>query len=114
MLVGAAGGKDKGLPLDGLVDAARRCTRVIAHGAGGERLARACAARGVAADWHADTRSAMMDALARTPAGHVLLYSPSFSSYDEFRNFRDRAELFRALCVSGMDAAADAVTDTES
>ena len=28
----------------------------------------------------------------------TILFSPSFSSYDEFRNFRDRAELFRGLC----------------
>ncbi len=94
-----AGGKDKLLPLDGLAAAAARCARTYLHGQGGARLALALAARGVPHVLLPDARAAMSAALASLAPGETLLYSPSFASFDEFRNFRDRALLFRDLCA---------------
>jgi UDP-N-acetylmuramoylalanine--D-glutamate ligase len=91
-----AGGKDKGLPLDGLADAARGCARVYLHGEGGRRLAAALHDR--APLHYASSRAAFDAALEGLQAGETLLFSPSFASFDEYRNFKDRATVFRDRC----------------
>ncbi len=93
-----AGGKDKGLPLEGLASATQRCARVYLHGAGGARLARACAEHAVAAREFNTSREAFDAALEELLPGETLLYSPSFASFDEYRNFRDRATVFLDAC----------------
>jgi UDP-N-acetylmuramoylalanine--D-glutamate ligase len=94
-----AGGKDKGLPLADLAHAAARCARGCRRGPGGSRLAAEMQALGSRPLHFAAARPAMAAALAGLQAGETLLFSPSFSSFDEYRNFRDRALVFRDLCA---------------
>jgi len=93
-----AGGKDKGLPLDGLAGALAACREVHLFGAGGRRLAGLVPPTTVVFR-HPGTREAVQAALSALRPGETLLFSPSFSSYDEFRNFRDRARLFQEICT---------------
>ncbi|MHC4824543.1 MAG: UDP-N-acetylmuramoyl-L-alanine--D-glutamate ligase [Planctomycetota bacterium] len=93
-----AGGKDKGLDLEELSRTCARCARLYLHGQGGQRLAEACRQQGKEALVFEDCRSAMEAALRSWIPGETLLFSPTFSSYDEFRNFRDRARVFHSFC----------------
>ncbi len=70
--------------------------RAHLHGAGGRRLAAALADVGVPHRLHDDARSAFAAALEGLAPGETLLFSPSFASFDEFRNFRERAAAFAA------------------
>jgi UDP-N-acetylmuramoylalanine--D-glutamate ligase len=97
-----AGGYDKGLPLGELPQAVARCAQVHLFGAGGKRLYRALAPDVQArAQVHANCLKAIAAALAELPVPTAsLLFSPSFASFDEFQNFRDRARLFQDSCAS--------------
>ncbi len=95
-----AGGKDKGLDLAELSRTCRLCRRLYLHGEGGERLAITCHQQGVEALWFPQARQAMEAALKHLKSDEKLLFSPTFSSYDEFLNFRQRAEFFRSLCAA--------------
>jgi len=94
-----AGGKDKGLDLRELVATCARCSRLYLYGEGGKRLAEDCRAAGLTPSWAPKFEDSAKDALGSLGNSELLLFSPSFSSYDEFRNFRDRAELFLSLCT---------------
>jgi len=95
-----AGGKDKGLDLSGLIETCSRCTRLYFYGEGGKRLAEGCRTEGMAPVWFEHFEDSAKEALGQLGNSDLMLFSPSFSSYDEFRNFRERAELFQSLCVS--------------
>ena len=95
-----AGGKDKGLSLRELCRTCAQCSRLYLHGEGGQRLARECRALGVEALVFDNFRAAIEAALRSWIPGETLLFSPTFSSYDEFRNFRDRARIFLSFCSS--------------
>ena len=98
-----AGGKEKGLPLDELAAATRGCREIHLHGQGGIRLAGILDAQETSGPQapkvvvHDGAEQAMCSALAAAGSGEVLLFSPSFSSFDEFVNFAERALLFREL-----------------
>ena len=96
------GGYDKGLPLGELPQAAERCAQLHLFGAGGKRLFDALSADVQArARIHPSCQEAIDAALAELPAPAAsLLFSPSFASFDEFQNFRDRAGLFQDSCAS--------------
>ena len=94
-----AGGKDKGLDLSELVETCKRCARLYFYGQGGNRLAKECQAAGLPSAWSEHFEDAATKALQSGGNSEFLLFSPTFSSYDEFRNFRDRAELFHSLCA---------------
>jgi UDP-N-acetylmuramoylalanine--D-glutamate ligase len=99
-----AGGKDKGLSLSQLVEAASTCQSLHLFGTGGHRLANELAARTrQRVKLHPSCQAAAEAALAELPAPATdctLLFSPSFSSYDEFNNFQQRASLFQKICVT--------------
>ena len=97
-----AGGYDKGLPLGELPQAVARCAQLHLFGAGGKRLFQALAPEvQVRARIHAGCQDAIAAALAELPVPTAsLLFSPSFASFDEFHNFRDRALLFQESCAS--------------
>lgn len=93
-----AGGKDKGLDLGELIRACGRCTRLYLHGEGGQRLALACRQEDIPHQWYPHAREAMEASLVSLNPHETLLFSPTFASYDEFLNFRERARLFLSLC----------------
>ena len=59
-------------------------------------------ARKPTARWqvHADLASAFRSAAEAAKPGETVLLSPGFASYDQFRNFRERGELFRRLVAA--------------
>lgn len=101
-----AGGYDKGLPFTefGQV-AARSVERVLLFGATAPAIARAIAA-GSASDWPTpveivpDLAAAVAIAAADARPGQVVLLSPACASYDQFRDFEERGECFRALVAA--------------
>ncbi len=111
-----AGGKDKGLPLDQLVEAASSCSALHLFGSGGRRLAdelvprvrqRACVH-----DKFVSAAEAALQQWSTLPKNSKLLFSPSFSSYDEFQNFQQRADLFQKICTGFFeDAKREPVTE---
>ena len=98
------GGYDKALPLGELPQAATGCHALHLFGAGGRKLYDALPNQAKElATIHQNCADAVQCALAELPASAAtLLFSPSFASFDEFRNFRDRALLFQNFC-SGFD-----------
>jgi UDP-N-acetylmuramoylalanine--D-glutamate ligase len=93
------GGKDKGLPLEDLATACQKCARLDLFGAGGQRLASLLPpALKNRVHLHENCQSAIQAALAAKPS--LLLFSPSFASFDEFRNFADRAGMFQKMCAA--------------
>lgn len=103
------GGKLKELPLEPLVDAARRNTRVaVTFGAAGEHLAQVLARGGVCAEVGGDLRRAVAIAAGHVRPGDALLFSPACASFDAFPNFKERAFTFRAA-LEEVRRAADGV-----
>jgi UDP-N-acetylmuramoylalanine--D-glutamate ligase len=93
-----AGGKDKDLDLALLAEAAGACVAVHLFGNGGKRLADQIVPRGGVVIFHPTAGTAMDAALHQLEPGQTLLFSPSFSSFDEFSNFQQRAQLFGGKC----------------
>ncbi|MGH7151316.1 MAG: UDP-N-acetylmuramoyl-L-alanine--D-glutamate ligase [Planctomycetota bacterium] len=99
-----AGGRSKNLPLGELArEAASRARAIFLYGAAAEELAREIVAAGGAPPRLAGTlEEALGHAFAQASAGDALLYSPAFASFDQYRNFAERAAEFRRLV--GLDA----------
>jgi UDP-N-acetylmuramoylalanine--D-glutamate ligase len=99
-----AGGYDKGSPFDDLGDAiARKARRLILIGTTAKKIEEAV--RRASQDlmkgpsiFHArDLEHAAYLAASGAIPGEVLLLSPACASYDMFRNFQERGELFRNI-----------------
>ncbi len=92
------GGQAKlGLTLDELVAesaAGLRC--MIGFGAAGETFRAAYAKAGLSACAVGTVEDAVREAYARARDGDEILFSPACASFDQYRNFRDRALAFRA------------------
>jgi UDP-N-acetylmuramoylalanine--D-glutamate ligase len=94
-----AGGKDKGLCLKALAEAAEMCDSIHLFGKGGQRLAEELVSLNKRELFlYPTTAEAMDGALQDLRPDHSLLFSPSFSSFDEFKNFQERAILFQEKC----------------
>ena len=92
-----AGGRGKGAPYAPMVEAARgRLAAVLAIGEDAPMLVAAFAgeAEVVACS---DVAGALEVATARARPGDVVLLSPACASYDQFRNFEERGDHFKAL-----------------
>jgi len=50
--------------------------------------------------YHADFKQCTISALKNTPKGGICLLSPAASSYDQFKNFEERGEVFRSIAKS--------------
>ncbi len=103
-----AGGYDKKLDLTKLATAASKCHQVHLSGPGGTRLAEHQMMQNTSFYLHDNCRSAFNDALlaavqSAEQEATTLLYSPSFSSFDEFRNFRDRAMMFHEIVAKSSE-----------
>ncbi|MSR46767.1 MAG: UDP-N-acetylmuramoyl-L-alanine--D-glutamate ligase [Planctomycetes bacterium] len=106
-----AGGYDKGIDPEPLLDAmVLNCRSVVLYGAVGPRLAAQLKQRTEQARPGAgvslgsvdvtlvpDLRAAFAVAVERAGEGDTVLYSPGYASYDQFRNFTERGDLFAAL-----------------
>ena len=92
------GGRDKDLPLDGMLALAReRCRAVVCFGESGPKLARAAEAAGLAVT-RADSLAAAFEAAVRAARpGDVVLLSPACTSFDAYENFEQRGAEFRRL-----------------
>jgi UDP-N-acetylmuramoylalanine--D-glutamate ligase len=91
-----AGGRNKGLDLSRLADAADRVRAVVAIGEAAEDVERAFAGMVTVerVESGIDEAVAVADGLAAS--GDVVLLSPGCASFDWFRSYRQRGEAFRA------------------
>jgi UDP-N-acetylmuramoylalanine--D-glutamate ligase len=99
-----AGGYDKGSPFDDLgIAIARKARRLILLGTTAPKIREAVLRasrellRGPEIIHARDLEHAAGIASSDTMPGEVVLLSPACASYDMFRNFQERGELFRAL-----------------
>ena len=92
------GGRDKQLPLDGLMDEiSRRCRAVITFGESGMALAQAADQTGAPVVRATALSEAVESALAQAQPGDVVLLSPACTSFDAYENFEQRGVEFREL-----------------
>ena len=110
-----AGGHDKGLDAEPLLEAARRHARlVLTVGEEGPRLLRELARRGVAAEMVGTVEAAVARAAQVARPGETVLLSPGYSSHDQFTNYEHRAAAFARAALEiagrlgGESAAAEA------
>jgi UDP-N-acetylmuramoylalanine--D-glutamate ligase len=92
------GGRGKGGGYDALGPAvAERCRAVYLVGEAADQIARALAHTGVPLERSGDLEHAVASARDRARAGEVVLLSPGCTSFDQYRDFEQRGEHFRAL-----------------
>lgn len=95
------GGYDRGIHYDPLVDfLAKHPVPVVAlTGKAGEIIRRGLSERNYPGLilWKEDFRKLVEEAIHLTPEGGVCLLSPAAASYDAFKNFEERGDLFRKI-----------------
>jgi len=97
-----AGGEGKGQNFAPLAEPVSRCARsVVLIGRDAEQIARALGGSGVALLRAGSMEEAVAQACAQAQAGDVVLLSPACASFDMFRNYPHRGEVF-AGCVRKM------------
>jgi UDP-N-acetylmuramoylalanine--D-glutamate ligase len=105
-LVVILGGQGKGQDFSPLVAPVARYTRAaVLMGEDAPAIAKALAGCGVACINAANMHEAVVLAAARAHAGDAVLMSPACASFDMFKNYEHRAEVFRAAVASLADAA---------
>jgi UDP-N-acetylmuramoylalanine--D-glutamate ligase len=96
-LVWIAGGRDKGLDFHDLADAAQgRVRAAVLIGEAAGKLQAALAGRVPVHDAGTLTRAVGLAAQLAQP-GDVVLLAPACASFDQYRDFEQRGEHFRAL-----------------
>ena len=92
------GGSLKGGGFEGLREpVAARCRACYLIGEASERLAADLAGTGVPLRPSGDLETAMQAAAAAAEPGDVVLLSPACASFDQFRDYEERGDRFRAL-----------------
>jgi UDP-N-acetylmuramoylalanine--D-glutamate ligase len=108
-----AGGRDKHLPLDELATMLNRKARaVVLFGEASGQLEDALVAAGApppAVVRCANLAEAVPLAAAAAKAGDVVLLSPAFTSYDQFRDFEERGREFKRIVRGLPDTLAEAL-----
>ena len=90
-----AGGEGKGQDFSPLRDAvAKKAKGVVVIGRDGDRIAAAIEASGVAIVRAASMHDAVRAGFSLAQAGDAVLLSPACASFDMFRNYEHRAEVF--------------------
>ena len=97
-----AGGKDKGIPYDEVGPAiAERVKTLVLIGATSDKIYEALKKTGKADSVeviYAKTYAEAVDAArSKAVSGDVVLLSPASTSFDAFRNFEERGNLFKKL-----------------
>ena len=90
-----AGGKDKGISFDEMHEYDKRVKHCFAFGQTKEKIA---------AEFTYSTQCETMNEALEKAAlmaeeGDVILLSPACSSYDQFKNYEERGDLFREACL---------------
>lgn len=89
------GGSDKGLPLEAMAQVlTQRCKAALCIGQMGPAVAKLVGDKAIACG---DIATAAARARELAAEGDVVLLSPGFASYDQFRNFEERGEAFIRL-----------------
>ncbi|MEB3300110.1 MAG: UDP-N-acetylmuramoyl-L-alanine--D-glutamate ligase [Candidatus Sericytochromatia bacterium] len=98
-LILIAGGRDKGGDISGLVRSiVDRVRHTVLIGEAGPYLARVLEAHGHHAFTHAvDLAEALRLAAEACPEGGVVLFSPACASFDMFKDYEHRGDVFRSL-----------------
>jgi UDP-N-acetylmuramoylalanine--D-glutamate ligase len=93
------GGSRKGISFALLAKRASAAGVALAYliGDSADEIAEALAAAGVRFTYSRDLATAVQDAYRDAEPGEVVLLSPACASYDQFRDFEERGELFREL-----------------
>ena len=92
------GGRGKGLSYAPLARAVRsRVRALLLFGEAREEIGRAMQAEGVSFSSFPTMREAVMRAKEIAREGDTVLLSPACTSFDEFRNFEERGDVFRRL-----------------
>lgn len=95
------GGKDKGLSLAPLREAAlTHAKAILLFGEAGAKLREALDGLSVPIKVYAKMREAVAAAQDMAQPGDCILLSPACTSFDEFRNFEERGEAFRQAFLS--------------
>ena len=96
-LLWLAGGYDKHLDYRVLLGHLGKVRRAFLFGPVGRLLLPVCQSDGVPAEIYADFAQAVAAAVADARAGDTVLLSPGAASYDAFKDFEERGEVFRSL-----------------
>jgi UDP-N-acetylmuramoylalanine--D-glutamate ligase len=92
------GGRAKGTPFGPLAQAARGAVvRAYAIGEAAPDLTEALGAAGVPVDVSGTLQVALAAARERARPGETVLLAPACASFDQFRSFEERGDVFRAL-----------------
>jgi UDP-N-acetylmuramoylalanine--D-glutamate ligase len=91
-----AGGEGKGQDFSPLAEAARAARCVVLMGRDAPAIERALERSGVPLARAADMREAVAVAAAAAQRGDAVLLSPACASFDMFRDYRHRGDVFRA------------------
>lgn len=91
------GGRGKAEPYDRLAAAFAPGDRAYLIGEAAEEIARALEAAGVPCVRAGDLEAALAAAAVAAAPGDVVLLSPACASFDQFRDFEQRGDAFRAL-----------------
>jgi UDP-N-acetylmuramoylalanine--D-glutamate ligase len=101
-----AGGDGKGQDFSPLSDALKKYARgVVLIGRDARRIAEAVAGCGIAPAFASDMDEAVRRAVSMAQSGDVVLLSPACASFDMFRNYEHRAQVFVAAVRKLAEAA---------
>ncbi len=108
------GGRDKGLDPEGLIDRSRGRVRIVLTlGETAEALCRAFTQGGLQAESLGTVAAATERASRLARPGEVVLFSPGYSSHDQFCNYEERGRAFvravERLAATSADTEDDAV-----
>ena len=95
------GGRDKGTDLAPLVEACKGPVRMaVVYGEAAERFYAAFEGSGIELAREPGMREAFARASQEAQPGEVVLLSPACASFDEFRSFNHRGEVFKGLVAA--------------
>lgn len=90
-----AGGLDRGNEFDDLIPQLKQVKTIILFGQTAEKLAKAARAAGIEDIKHVDNvEEAVPAAFERSSEGDIILLSPACASWDQFKTFEQRGDIF--------------------